>query len=63
MRELERPKVHIPKMPAANVRISAPGIWKRPKCAKCGKKIRNIKKLKYVDGKPYHIACLEEADA
>jgi len=36
-----------------------PGSWKRPFCAKCGKKIRNIQKLVYRDGKPYHKKCLE----
>ena len=42
------------------VSTSAPrGIWKRPKCAKCGKKIRDIKKIVRVDGKPYHDRCVE----
>mgnify|MGYP000206230506 FL=1 len=36
------------------------GGWKRPCCNKCGKKIRDIRKLVYVDGKPYHKRCLDD---
>ena len=34
--------------------------WKRPICAACGKKIRDIKQVKIVDGRPYHVRCVEE---
>lgn len=36
------------------------GKRRRPFCTGCGKKIRNVKKLVYRDGRPYHKSCLEK---
>lgn len=34
----------------------------RPRCAKCGKKIRDLRKVVYFKGKPYHKKCLSKGD-
>ena len=57
MRQFIRPE------PASPVRIEGLRSWKRPYCTKCGKKIRNIKKIVYDErGRPYHKKCYEDRE-
>ena len=60
MRQFMRPKGEVKvEISIGGVKL-VPGSWKRPYCTKCGKKIRDIKKLVYDDGKPYHKRCYSD---
>jgi len=58
MRKYIKPKGIRTEITVAGKRVPIGG-WKRPYCTKCGKKIRDLRKLVYVDGKPYHKRCIE----
>ena len=60
IRKYIKPKGPKTEITVAGKTVSVAGGWKRPRCTKCGKKIRDIRKLTYIDGKPYHRRCVDE---